>query len=64
MTYLSNTNLRAVLTVLVTRLGGEVHITNEELYDAMLPGSGASERFVITETVSGIHVSAHGEPAG
>ena len=57
MAYLSNMNLRAVLTVLVVRLGGEVSISNEELYDAMMPGSGLTERFVIEETASGIRVS-------
>jgi hypothetical protein len=57
MPYLSDTNLRAVLTVLVVRLGGEVTITNEELYDAMMPGSGLAERFVIEETGTGLRVS-------
>jgi hypothetical protein len=56
MAYLSDTNLRAVLTVLVGRLGGDVHITNEELYDAMMPGDGLSERFVLEETADGFHV--------
>ena len=56
MAYLSDTNLRAVLTVLGARLGGDVHITNEELYDAMLPGDGHSERFVLEETGNGFHV--------
>jgi hypothetical protein len=57
MVYLSNTNLRAVLTVLVARLGGEVHITNAELYEAMMPESGTAERFVIEDTADGIRVS-------
>lgn len=57
MTYLSDTNLRAVLTVLVVRLGGEVDISNDELYDAMMPGHGLAERFVIEETDTGIRVS-------
>ncbi len=57
MRYLSDTNLRAVLTVLVTRQGGEVDITNEELYDAMLPGHGLTERFVISETPTGIRIA-------
>jgi hypothetical protein len=57
MTYLSNTNLRAVLTVLVVRLGGEVTISNEELYDAMMPGSGLTERFVVEDAPGGIRVS-------
>jgi hypothetical protein len=57
MAYLSDVNLRAVLTVLVQRAGGVVHVTNEELYDAMLPGSGLTERFFVTETPSGLTVS-------
>lgn len=57
MVYLSDANLRAVLTVLVIRLGGEVHLTNEELYNAMMPESGVAERFVIEETANGIRVS-------
>ncbi len=57
MPYLSDANLRAVLTVLVVRLGGEVRITNQELYDAMMPASGVAERFVIEETAGGIRVS-------
>jgi len=56
MTYLSDTNLRAVLTVLLARLGGDVHISNEELYDAMMPGGGLSERFVLEETGNGFHL--------
>ena len=57
MAYLSDANLRAVLTVLVVRLGGEVQVTNEELYDAMMPASGTAERFIIEETAGGIRVS-------
>jgi hypothetical protein len=57
MTYLSDTNLRAVLTVLVARAGGEVHLTNDELYEAMMPASGLAERFVIESTTAGIRVS-------
>jgi hypothetical protein len=60
--YLSDANLRAVLTVLVVRLGGEVRITNEELYDAMMPASGVAERFVIEETAGGIRVSVRDCP--
>jgi hypothetical protein len=60
--YLSDANLRAVLTVLVVRLGGEVRITNEELYDAMMPASGVAERFVIEETADGIRVSVRDGP--
>jgi hypothetical protein len=63
MDYLSDVNLRAVLTVLVARAGGSVDITNEELYDAMMPGSGRAERFLVTETGKGIRVSVQAPPA-
>jgi len=59
MAYLSDANLRAVLTVLVMRLGGDVHLTNEELYRAMMPESGIAERFVVEETPNGVRVSVH-----
>jgi hypothetical protein len=59
MAYLSDVNLRAVLVVLVGRAGGSVEISNEELYDAMMPDSGETERFVVTETAGGIRVSIH-----
>jgi hypothetical protein len=55
--YLSDANLRAVLTVLVMRLGGEVLLTNEELYHAMMPESGIAERFIIEETAGGVRVA-------
>lgn len=57
MAYLSDRNLRAVLTVLVSRLGGEVHVTNAELYEAMMPHSGLNEWFMVEETAEGIRVS-------
>lgn len=57
MAYLSDANLRAVLTVLVVRLGGEVDVSNEEMYDAMLPGHGLLERFVVEQTATGIRVT-------
>lgn len=57
MAYLSDVNLRAVLVVLVGRAGRSVEISNGELYDAMLPDSGETERFVVTETPRGIRVS-------
>jgi hypothetical protein len=44
-------------SVLVLRLGGEVYLTNEEFYDAMMPESGIAERFVIEETADGVRVS-------
>lgn len=55
MNYLSDMNLRAVLTVLVSRAGGEVVISNEELYDAMMPRDGR-ERFRVENTDAGIRV--------
>ncbi len=57
MAYLSDANLRAVLTVLVVRLGGEAHVSNEELYDAMMPGHGLAERFLVEQTDTGIRIS-------
>jgi hypothetical protein len=57
MVYLSDANLRAVLTALVMRLGGEVHLTNKELYNAMMPENGIAERFVIEETAGGVRIS-------
>jgi hypothetical protein len=64
--YLSDANLRAVLTVLVARAGGEVHLTNDEIYGAMMPESGLAERFVVESTADGVCVSIkdsyHAEP--
>ncbi len=60
MAYLSDVNLRAILVVLVGRAGGSVEISNEELYDAMMPDSGEPERFVVTHTAGGVRVSLHG----
>lgn len=57
MAYLSDTNLRAILSVLVVRLGGEALISNEELYDAMMPGNGLAERFVVEDTATGVRVT-------
>jgi len=61
MTFLSNVNLRAVLAVLVHRAGGEVQLSNEELYDAMMPATGGTQPFVIDETPTGIRISTVGE---
>jgi hypothetical protein len=44
---LSDANLRAVFTVLVARAGSDVHITKAELYEAMMPANGRSERIVV-----------------
>jgi hypothetical protein len=57
MNYLSNANLRAVLTILVARAGGEVLVTNSEIYEAMMPSSGLVEHLVVESVVGGIHVS-------
>jgi hypothetical protein len=57
MQYLSNVNLRAVLTVLVQRAGGEITVSNEELYDAMMPAEGTAEPFVVEETSTGVRIS-------
>jgi len=57
VTYLSNVNLRAVLAVLVRRAGGELHISNEDLYDAMMPVEGTAEPFVVDETSTGIRIT-------
>ena len=57
MRYLSDVSLRAVLTVLISRAGGAVEVTNTELYDAMLPGHGMTERFLVEEIDSGIRLS-------
>ncbi len=43
MVYLSDANVRAVLRVLVGRLGGDVDISNEELYSAMMPANGLTD---------------------
>jgi hypothetical protein len=55
--YLSDVNLRAVLNVLISRSGGIVDVTNSELYDAMLPSSGESERVRVEETAVGLRLS-------
>ena len=57
MRYLSDVNLRAVLNVLISRAGGTVEVTNAELYDAMLPGNGQTERFLVEEIESGLRLS-------
>jgi hypothetical protein len=57
MHYLSNVNLRAVMTVLVRRAGGEIDISNEDLYDAMLPAEGKAEPFIVQNTPTGIRIS-------
>jgi hypothetical protein len=57
LNYLSDTNLRAILTVLVMRSGGEVLVSNEELYEAMMPASGLLERFVVENTTDGVRIS-------
>jgi len=56
MSYLSDANLRAILAVLVRRAGGEIVVSNEELYDAMLPASGTAEPFLVEETSTGVRI--------
>jgi hypothetical protein len=57
MRYLSDVNLRAVLNVLISRSGGIVQISNAELYDAMLPDNGQTERVLVEETDTGLRLS-------
>ncbi|GAA4588955.1 hypothetical protein BJY16_008735 [Actinoplanes octamycinicus] len=57
MRYLSDVNLRAVLSILVAREGGAVDISNADLYAAMLPGDRRGEGFAIEETGTGIRIS-------
>jgi hypothetical protein len=55
--YLSDVNLRAVLSVLIARAGGAIDISNAELYDAMLPDSGQGERFQVEELRNGLRLT-------
>jgi hypothetical protein len=57
MAYLSDMNLRAVLTVLLVRAGGQVDISSQELYGAMVPATGQRERFRVDDTETGIRIS-------
>jgi hypothetical protein len=63
MEHLSNANLRALLTILVARAGGEVQVTNDEIYEAMMPSSGLVEHLVVESVVDGIHVSIRDSPS-
>ena len=56
MRYLSDVNLRAVLIVLIERAGGNLDITNAELYDAMLQGEG-NDGFLVEDTPAGVRLS-------
>ncbi|MFI7430703.1 hypothetical protein ACIBPB_27280 [Micromonospora sp. NPDC049836] len=62
MRYLSDVNLRAVLNVLISRSGGHVEISNEELYDAMLPDRSHGDRVLIEETENGLRLSIVARP--
>jgi hypothetical protein len=62
MRYLSDVNLRAVLNVLIGRAGGTVEISNEELYDAMLPDHSHGERVLIEETGTGLRLTIVDRP--
>ncbi|UWP86782.1 hypothetical protein [Dactylosporangium fulvum] len=57
MQYLSDVNLRAILSVLIGRAGGTIEISNAELYDAMLPDSGQAERFRVEELRDGVRLT-------
>lgn len=57
MDHVSDSNLRAVLIVLLGRMGGTVEVTNGELYDAMLPDLSSGERFLISEIHGGVRIS-------
>ncbi|MER7281102.1 hypothetical protein ABT369_42375 [Dactylosporangium sp. NPDC000244] len=60
--YLSDVNLRAVLSVLIDRAGGKIEISNGELYDAMLPDNGQAERFEIEELSDGLRLTTVPRP--
>jgi hypothetical protein len=60
--YLSDVNLRAVLTVLIERAGGRVEMTNAELYDAMLTAQGRDDGFLVEETGTGLSLSIAARP--
>lgn len=49
----SDANLRAILVVLLRRLGGTVEIGNEELYDAILSDRGVRTGHFTVEDVDG-----------
>lgn len=54
----SDANLRAILVVLLRRLGGTARIRNEDLYNAMLPGHGVrTGAFTVEQTDDGIVVT-------
>jgi hypothetical protein len=60
---LSDANLRAILLAIVRRNGGIMEISNNELYDAMLPHSGSLQYpFLVEETPAGIRLSLRDEP--
>jgi hypothetical protein len=55
--YLGDTNLRAVLIVLIARAGGRIDATNAEIYDAMLAGDRSAGGFEVEETSTGLRLS-------
>lgn len=57
MRYLSDVNLRAALTVLIRRAGGQVEISNADLYQAMLTAEGREDGFEVEETGAGVRLS-------
>ncbi|MGI5242269.1 hypothetical protein [Dactylosporangium sp. CA-139066] len=62
MRYLSDVNLRAVLSVLIARAGGTIEISNRELYDAMLPDNGQAEGFEIEELPDALRLTTVPRP--
>ncbi|NUT33559.1 MAG: hypothetical protein HOV79_10840 [Hamadaea sp.] len=53
----SDADLRAALIVLIRRAGGEVEISNAELYDAMLPDLGThAGGFAVEQVADGIRL--------
>lgn len=57
MRYLSDVNLRAVLIVLIEQAGGNIDITNANLYDAMLRSEAGGDGFRVEETATGLRLS-------
>lgn len=59
----SDANLRAILVVLLRRVGGSVRIENSDLYDAMLSeGRVRTGNFTVHETPDGIEVRLIDDP--
>ena len=48
--------------MLVRRAGGEIEVSNAELYDAMLPQGGQRDRFEVLEIDGGLRIVVEVEP--